>query len=88
MVHYYFEYLYTWNYVKSMSMADHIASMIDLRQKIMATGKSLPGIQIAHALILSLLQSQSWDVIKIQLFNLEINKLTSSLVSATVRDLT
>lgn len=58
--------------------------MLDLGQKITAAGELLPDIHIAHALVLSLLHTQSWDIVKIQLFNLEANKLTFSTVSATL----
>ena len=80
-VHYYFEDLYTQKYVDATSMADHIARMLDLR-KITAAGKSLPDIHITCALVLSLPSTQSWDVIKIQLFGLGSSKLTSNIVSA------
>ena len=43
-------------------MADHIAAMLNLGQKITATGETLPDIHIAQALILSLPHDQSWDI--------------------------
>ena len=83
-VHYHFEDLYTRKYVDATSMADHIAGMLDLGHKITAAGESLPDIHVARTLILSLPHTQSWDVIKIQLFNLEASKLTFNMVSATL----
>ena len=65
-------------------MADHIAAMLNLGQMITDAGEKLPDIHIACALILSLPQNQSWDVIKIQFFNLDSSKLTSAMVSTTL----
>jgi hypothetical protein len=78
-VHYYFEDLYTHKYVDSANMADHIATMLDIQHKITAVGEDLPDIHVARALVLLLPHTQSWEVIKIQLFNLD--KLTSETVS-------
>ena len=41
-------------YDKLMSMADHIAAMLNLGLKIKAAGEEIPNIHIAHALVLSL----------------------------------
>ena len=53
-VHYHFEDLYTWKYVDDTNMADHVASMLDLRHKILAAGEDLSDIHVAQALVLSL----------------------------------
>ena len=58
-VHYHFEELYTCKYVDTMPMADHIAGMLDLGQKIMAAGESLLDIHVTCALILLLPHMQS-----------------------------
>jgi len=33
-IHYYFEEHYTWKYIDGSSMADHIATMLDLKHQI------------------------------------------------------
>ncbi|KAG5728163.1 hypothetical protein E4T56_gene19311 [Termitomyces sp. T112] len=71
-VHYYFKELYTWKYADSTSMADHIAAMLNIKNKITVASKELPNIYVAHALILSLPHMSSWDLIKIQLFGMEM----------------
>ena len=75
-IHYHFEDLYTQKYDETTQMADHIAVMLDLGQKILAAGETLPDIHIARALILSLPRTQSWDLIKIQLFSMDKEKFT------------
>jgi hypothetical protein len=40
-VHYFFEDLYTWMYVDGTPMADHIVSMLDIKQQIIDAGKML-----------------------------------------------
>ena len=79
-IHYFFEELYTRKYDNSSSMADHIAVMLDLKHRITQAGEDLPDIHVARAMILSLPKTQSWEVVKITLF--EIEKLTSELVSS------
>jgi hypothetical protein len=66
-VHYFFKDLYTQKYVDGMPMADHIASMLDIKQQIIDAGETLKDLHVAHAMVLSLPKTQqSWDVIKIQ----------------------
>lgn len=47
-VHYYFEELYTTQYVDGTSMADHIATMLGLGLKIEAAGKNISDIHFVH----------------------------------------
>jgi hypothetical protein len=75
-VHYHFASLFTRKYTDGASMADHIASMLDLRYRITAAGEDLPDKYLAHALVLSLPTSQSWELIKIQIFGLEKDAFT------------
>ena len=82
-VHYYFEDLYTRKYDESTSMADHIAAMLDLGLKIKAAGEEIPDIHIARALVLSLPRTQTWELVKVQLFSKE--KLTSDIVSTELQ---
>jgi len=84
-VHYHFEDLYTQKYVDNTNMANHVASMLNLWHKILAAGKDLSDIHIARALVLSLPQTPSWDLIKIQLFNLDMMKLTSETIAMTLQ---
>src|SRR5882762_5570554 len=74
-IHYFFEELYTQKYVDGSSMADHIVAMLDLKHQIEQAGEDLPDIHVTCAMIISLPKTQSWDVIKITLF--EVTKLTS-----------
>jgi hypothetical protein len=83
--HYYFEELYTQKYVNGTSMADHITAIIDLKSQIQDTGETLDDIHITHAMVLSLPKPQSWDVIKIQLFNVESAKLTIDAISTKLQ---
>lgn len=84
-VHYFFEELYTRKYVDGASMADHVAAMIDIRQKITAAGETLPDVHVARALVLSLPRTQSWELVKIQLFSMDSKQLTSELVSTKLQ---
>jgi len=79
-IHYFFEDLYTWKYVDGSSMADHIAVMLDLKHRIEQAGEDIPDIHVARAMIISLPKTQTWDVVKITLF--EVTKLTSEVVSS------
>jgi hypothetical protein len=83
--HYYFEELYTRKYVDGMPMADHIAAILDLKSQIQDAGETLDDIHVACAMVLSLPKTQSWDVIKIQLFNVESAKLTIDPVSTKLQ---
>jgi hypothetical protein len=78
--HYYFEELYTQKYVDGMPIADHIAAILDLKSQIQDAGETLNDIHVAHAMVLSLPKTQSWGIIKIQLFNVESAKLTIDAV--------
>jgi hypothetical protein len=51
--HYYFEELYTRKYIDGIPMADHIATIFDLKSQIQDTGKTLDDIHIACAMVLS-----------------------------------
>lgn len=82
-VHYFFEELYMKKYVDGTPMADHIAKMLDIRNRITAAGEDLPDINIARALILSLPKTPTWELIKIQLFGLDT--LTSEIVSTKLQ---
>jgi hypothetical protein len=61
-------------------MGDHIVVMLDLKHRIEQAGEDLPDIHVARAIIISLLKTQTWDVVKITLF--EVTKLTSEIVSS------
>jgi hypothetical protein len=80
-VHYFFEDLYTRKYVDGTPMANHIVSMLDINQQIINAGETLEDLHVARAMVVSLSKTQSWDIIKIQLFNVESAKLTSKAVS-------
>ena len=82
-VHYSFEELYTKKYVDGTPIADHIAKMLDIRNHIIAAGKELPDIHVVCTLVLSLPKTQTWELIKIQLFGLD--KLTSEIVSTKLQ---
>ena len=45
-IHYHFEDLYTRKYVDDTNMAHHVASMLDLRHKILAAGEDLSDIHV------------------------------------------
>jgi hypothetical protein len=59
--------------------------MLDLKQQIIDAGETLKDLHVAHAMVLSLPKTQSWDVIKIQLFDVESAKLTSEAVSTKLQ---
>jgi len=61
-------------------MADHIAVMLDLKHHIEQAGEDIPDIHVARAMIISLPKTQTWDVVKITLF--EVTELTSEIVSS------
>ena len=82
-IHYSFKELYTKKYVDGTPIADHIAKMLDIQNHIIAAGEELLDIHIAQALILSLPKTQTWELIKIQLFGLD--KLTSKIVSTKLQ---
>ncbi|KZT00254.1 uncharacterized protein LAESUDRAFT_634073, partial [Laetiporus sulphureus 93-53] len=84
-IHYFFEELYTQKYVDGASMADHIATMINIWQKITVAGEMLPNVHVAHALVLSLPRMQSWELMKIQLFSMDSKQLMSKVVSTKLQ---
>ena len=77
-IHYSFEELYTKKYVDRTPITDHIAKMLDIWNCIIAASEELPDIHVARALVLSLPKTQTWELIKIQLFGLD--KLTSEII--------
>jgi hypothetical protein len=66
-------------------MANHIAAILDLKSQIQDTGETLDDIHIACTMVLSLPKTQSWDIIKIQLFDVESAKLTIDAVSTKLQ---
>jgi hypothetical protein len=48
-------------------------------------GESLNDIHVARAMVLSLPKTQSWDIIKIQLFDIEADKLTINAISTKLQ---
>jgi hypothetical protein len=66
-------------------MANHIAAILDLKSQIQDAGETLDDIHIARAMVLSLPKTQSWDIIKIQLFNVKSAKLTIDAVSTKLQ---
>jgi gag-polypeptide of LTR copia-type len=77
-IHYYFEELFTHKYIDGASMPDHIAAMLDIKHCITQAGEDLKDIIVAQAIIISLLKTQTWEFIKISLF--EVESLTSKIV--------
>jgi hypothetical protein len=69
-MHYYFEDLYTHKYMDGTPMADHIVAMLDIKHQINDAGESLDDVHVAQVMVLSLPETQSWDIIKIQLLTL------------------
>src|ERR1700731_2553943 len=69
--------------IEGMLMGDHIAALLNLWQQIMATGKIIPNIWVAHAHALLLPKGPAWDVVKVQL--LWTKPLTLEMVSATLQ---
>ena len=57
--------------------------MLDLGLKIRAAGEEIPDIHITCALVLSLPATQTWELVKVQLFNKE--KLTLDIVSTELQ---
>jgi hypothetical protein len=84
-IHYFFKDLYTRKYTDGTPMADHIAVMLDIKQQIVDAGEMIDDLHIARAMVLSLPKTQSWEIIKIQLFDIEATKLTSELVSTKLQ---
>ena len=78
-VHYLFEELYTRKYLDGASMDEHIAQLLNLSHQINNAGGKLEDEHLARAMVLSLLKTPSWELIKIPLF--ELTSFTSELVS-------
>jgi len=70
-VHYFFEELYTRKYIDGSPMADHITAILNIKHKITQVGETIPDLHVARTMILSLPKTPSWDLIKIQLFDIE-----------------
>jgi hypothetical protein len=83
--HYHLENLYTRKYVDGTQMADHVATMLDLKCQIQDASETLEEVHLARALVLSLPKTQSWDIIKIQLFDMEPTKLTIDVVATKLQ---
>jgi len=83
--HYAFEDLYTRKYLDGAPMADHVAAMLDVKRQIEDAGETLEDLHLARALVLSLPKTQSWDIIKIQLFDMEPNTFTADTVSSKLQ---
>ena len=66
-------------------MADHIAAILNIQRQIMDAGETLDDVHVARAMILSLPKTQSWDTVKIQLFDIEPTKLTVDVVSTKLQ---
>jgi hypothetical protein len=66
-------------------ITDHIAVMLGIKHQITDAGKQLEDLHVVQAIVLSLPKMKSWDVIKIQLFNIEPGKLTTELVSTKLQ---
>jgi hypothetical protein len=64
-------------------MADHIAAMLDIKYRIEQAGETISDLYVARAMILSLPKTQSWDIIKITLFELQL--LTTEIVSTKLQ---
>src|ERR1700730_13800561 len=82
-IHYFFEELYTRRYVDGAPMADHIAAILDIRDRIVQAGEAIADLHVARAMILSLPKTSSWEMIKIQLFDIKV--LTSDIVSTKLQ---
>ena len=82
-IHYWFEELYTKKYTDGTSMADHIASMLELKHNLEQAGEQIPDLYIARAMVLSLPKTQSWDIVKYTLF--ELAKIDSDTVATKLQ---
>jgi hypothetical protein len=59
--------------------------MSDIKQQIVDAGETIDNLHIVRAMVLLLPKMQSWQIIKIQLFDIEATKLTSELVSTKLQ---
>ena len=64
-------------------MEDHIAMILNLRQKIIQAGGKVDDLQVAQALILSLPNTLSWEMVAVQLIHSE--KITTDIVSTRLQ---
>src|ERR1700731_2855243 len=64
-------------------MANHIAAILDIRHRIVQAGEAVDDLHIARAMILLLPKTPSWEMIKIQLFDIKV--LTSDIVSTKLQ---
>src|ERR1700731_3990386 len=67
--YYYLKELYTKKYVDGTSMEDHIAALLNLRQRIVQSGGTVDDSQMSQAMILSLPETPSWELITVQLIH-------------------
>src|SRR3984893_6627545 len=63
-IHYFFEELYTQKYVDGAPMADHIAAILDICDRVIQAGEAIADLHVTHAMILSLPKTSSWEMIK------------------------
>ena len=66
-------------------IANHVTAMTDLSQCIKASGKNLSDFIIACALLLSLSKTPFWDVIKAQIFQLNVSLFSSKNASTKLQ---
>ena len=66
-------------------IANHVTAMTDLSQCIKASGENLSDFIIACALLLSLSKTPSWDVIKAQIFQLNVSLFSSKNASTKLQ---
>src|SRR6202045_1822565 len=64
-------------------MADHIAAILDIRHRIAQAGEQISDLHVARVMILSLPKTPSWEIIKIQLFDVET--LTPEIISTKLQ---
>jgi len=70
-IHYLFEELDTRKYVDGESTGEHTAYLLDLSHRITNSGEKLEDLHLAHAMVLSLPKTASWELVKIPSFELE-----------------
>jgi hypothetical protein len=78
-INYLFEELYTCKYINGNLMDEHIVAMLDLSHQIISAGKKLEDLHLTWTMVLSLLKTPSWELVKIPLFKLAT--FTSEAVS-------
>jgi len=84
-VHYYYQELYIKKWDEQTMMSDHIGSFLYLRRRINDSGQTLDDIHVIHAILLSLLHSSLWDIVKQNLLDkgmaLTLDIVTAELLS-------